>query len=74
VLTGRNFIKSAIALLIGGAIANYQTLSAPAGGLVKITGLKVMAIRGGGRGGRGGAATRMRLTPAHLASAVMVAP
>ena len=60
-LTRRSFIKAAVALPIGGAIAAYQTLSAPARGLVKITAVKAMAIRGGGaatggRGGRGGAA------------------
>ncbi|MGA3241735.1 MAG: hypothetical protein ABSG03_36200, partial [Bryobacteraceae bacterium] len=60
-LTRRNFIKSAIALPIGGAIANYQMSSAPARGLVKITAVKAMAIRGGGAapggpGGRGRAA------------------
>ncbi|MGA3241649.1 MAG: mandelate racemase/muconate lactonizing enzyme family protein [Bryobacteraceae bacterium] len=55
-LTRRSFIKSAIALPIGGAIATYQTLSAPARGLVKITAVKAMSVRGGGAaaGGRGG--------------------
>jgi galactonate dehydratase len=59
-LTRRNFVKSALALPIGGALTKYGLLSAPARGLVKITAVKAMSIRAGGaapggRGGRGGA-------------------
>ena len=61
-LTRRSFIKAAVALPIGGAIAAYQTLSAPGPRPCQdYGGRKAMAIRGGGaatggRGGRGGAA------------------
>ena len=79
-LTRRSFIKSAIALPIGGAIATYQMLSAPARGLVKITAVKAMSVRGGGgaaAGGRGGARGRKLAGAAQrplLAVAVVVAP
>jgi galactonate dehydratase len=58
-LTRRNFIKSALALPIGGSLAHYNLLAAPARNLVKITAVKAMSVRAGGapsgRGGRGGA-------------------
>src|SRR5215475_15929348 len=59
-LTRRTFVKSAIALPIGAALAEYGRLSAAARGLVKIRAVKAMAVRTGGvgagvRGDRGGA-------------------
>jgi L-alanine-DL-glutamate epimerase-like enolase superfamily enzyme len=50
-ITRRKFIQSAVALPVGGALAQYELFSAPARGLVKITAVKAMSVRGAGGGG-----------------------
>ena len=57
-LTRRTFVKSALALPIGGALAHYSRLSAAARGLVKITAVKAMAVGAGGASVAGGGGGR----------------
>jgi len=45
--TRRGFLKTAMALPMGAALAHYNLLSAPARGLIKITAVKAMAVRTG---------------------------